>query len=96
MARNLLIENASLGQRAVIDPVSLPDLEVRGWVGVGRCSEPSRDPLLTDDEAAAAEAAEAARIAALLQSDAAPDVAVPQVTEPDVPQDAASPVSEEE
>jgi hypothetical protein len=77
MARNLLIANEQLGSRAVIDPVSLPDLEVRGWVGVGLCSEPSRVPLLTDAEAAAVAAAEAERIAALLKSDVAPAASRP-------------------
>lgn len=69
MARNLLVENKQLGTRAVIDPVSLPDHEVRGWVPIGLCSEPTREPLLTDEEAAAVAAAEAKRIARLLKSD---------------------------
>lgn len=72
MALNLVIENAQLNARALIDPDSLPDLEVRGWVGVGVCTEPGREPLLTDAETAAAAAVEAKRIAALLKSDAAP------------------------
>lgn len=65
MALELVIANEALGSRAVIDPSSLPDLEVRGWVAVGRTSVPSR--AVTDDEQAAADAAEAARVAALLK-----------------------------
>lgn len=78
MALNLVIENTALNARALIDPVALPQHELRGWVGVGLCSEPSRDPLLTDTEAAAAAAAEAERIAALLKSDAAPATSRPK------------------
>jgi hypothetical protein len=66
VARNLLIEHPVEGLRAVIDPVALRQHEDRGWVGVGLCSEPSRDPLLTDAEQAAADTAERERIAALL------------------------------
>lgn len=78
MALNLLIENAQLKSRAVIDPVSLRQYEVRGWVPVGACSEPGREPLLTDDELAAQDAADAERIAALLKSDAAPATSRPK------------------
>lgn len=79
MALNLVIENPQLGgARALIDPVALPQHEARGWVGVGPCSEPGREPLLTDAEQAAHDAAEAERVAALLKSDAAPATSRPK------------------
>ena len=79
MALELLIENTALGgARAVVDPVSLPAFEARGWVAVGICSEPGRDPLLTDAEFAAEAAAAAKRLAALRKSDAAPATSRPR------------------
>lgn len=79
LERNLLVENAQQGGvRTVIHPDSLPDLELRGFRAVGRCSDPSREPLLTDEEYAAAVEAENARIAALLKSDAAPATSRPR------------------
>lgn len=73
MALDLVIENAQLdGARALIDPEALLQHEVRGWVAVGFCSEPGRNPLLTDAEHAAALAAQAKRLEALRKSDAAP------------------------
>lgn len=77
MARNLLIEHPEFGHRAVIDPDALRQHELRGWVGVGLCSEPTRDPLLTDAEQAEANAAEAARIAALLAAPESDDASAP-------------------
>lgn len=68
----LVVNEQQGGVRALIHPDALPDLELRGWAAVGRCSDPSRSPLLTDEEHAAAIAAESARIAALLESDVAP------------------------
>jgi hypothetical protein len=71
MALDLVIENAGLDNaRAVIDRVSIRQYELRGWVAVGFTSEPTRDPVLTDVEQAAQDAADAERLA-LLESDAA-------------------------
>lgn len=72
MALNLVVANEALTARALIDPEALPELELRGWVAVGACSDPSRSPLRTDAEAAADAAAESKRVSALLKSDAAP------------------------
>ena len=72
MALDLVIENAGLDNaRAVIDRAAIRQHELRGWVAVGFTSEPTRDPILTDVEQAAQDAADAARLAAL-ESDAAP------------------------
>ena len=72
MARNLIVEHPQFGDvRAVIDPVTLHDHELRGYVAVGACSNPHRQPLLTDTEQAAYDASEAERVAALLKSDVA-------------------------
>ena len=63
MALELVIENAGLGGAcAVIDPVSIRQYEARGWVAVGFTSEPTRDPVLTDVEAADLEAETAKRL----------------------------------
>ena len=78
MALDLVIENAQFDNaRAVIDPVSIRQWELRGWVAVGYTSEPSRDPLLTDVEQAAQDAADAERLAAL-KPDAAPATSRPR------------------
>lgn len=61
----IVIEHAGLNARGVIDVEALPTYEPRGWVPVGVTSDQHRDPVLTDDEFAAAEATEAARLAAL-------------------------------
>ncbi len=80
MARNLVIEQPDLGLRALIDPDALRQHELRGWVGVGPCSDPFRDPIRTDAEQADFDAAEASRVAALLapESGAAPAVSRPR------------------
>ena len=63
----IVIEHPQLdGARAVIDTDALPEHELRGWVPVGPTSDPSRDPIRTDTEQAEHDAAEAARVAALL------------------------------
>lgn len=60
----VVIANESLGgARAAVPVESLPDWEARGWALIGPCSEPSRAPLLTDPEQAAADAALTARLA---------------------------------
>ena len=61
----VVIENASLdGARAVVAPESLKDWELRGFTAVGPTSVHGRAE--TDAEVEAAEQAEAARLAALL------------------------------
>ena len=72
MASIVIVNEALNGARALVAPDALPQFESRGWVAVGGCSEPSRDPIRTDTEFAADQAAESARIAALLKSDVAP------------------------
>lgn len=54
------------GGRSVVLDEAFPVFEGRGWVLVGEISDPSRDPLLTDDEhqAALAKADADARAAA--------------------------------
>ena len=53
--------------RAVIAVEALVAHEARGWVALGPCSDPLRDPIRTDAEQLAHDAAEAERIAALLK-----------------------------
>jgi hypothetical protein len=78
MALDLVIENAQFDNaRAVIDRVSIRQWELRGWAPVGFTSEPTRDPILTDVEQAAQNAADAERLAAL-ESDAAPATSRPR------------------
>lgn len=72
MASIVIVNDTLDGARSLVDPDALPQWEARGWVALGGCSEPGRTPVLTDTEYAAAQAAEAARVAALLRSDAAP------------------------
>lgn len=63
----IVIENPQLdGARAVIDTDALRDHELRGWRPVGPTSDPSRSPIRTDAEQSEWDAAEAARIAQLL------------------------------
>ena len=63
----IVIENPQLdGARAVIDTDALRDHELRGWQPVGPTSDPSRSPIRTDAEQSEWDAAEAARIAQLL------------------------------
>ncbi len=59
------------GARALSTTDALSAWEGRGFTAVGGCSDPAREPLLTDTEQAAHDAAEAERIAALLKSDPA-------------------------
>lgn len=62
-----VLENAALdGARILAHPDAIPQHEARGWVVVGPCSDPLRDPIRTDDEQAAFDASEAARLGALL------------------------------
>jgi hypothetical protein len=72
MAAHIVIENEALGARSLSSPEALPGWEGRGWVAVGGCSDPNREPIRTDAELTAHEKAEAERIAALLNPDAAP------------------------
>jgi len=62
----IVIFNEALDARAVIDTDALPEHELRGWAAVGPISDRSRDPLRTDAEQAEFDAAEAARIEAIL------------------------------
>ena len=62
-----VLENAALdGARILCHRDAIPQYEGRGWVVVGVCSDPAREPLRTDDEQAAFDASEAARLGALL------------------------------
>jgi len=61
----VVIENATINARGVIDAEALPTYEARGWVLVGVTSDQRRDPVLTDDEQAAADATAAAKVEAL-------------------------------
>lgn len=73
-ASHIVIENPTLDARSVCAPEALSAWEARGWVALGGTSDPARDPIRTDAEQAAHDAAEAERIAALLapKSDEAP------------------------
>ena len=87
----LLITNAAQGgARAVIHPDALVQHEARGWAALGPISDPSRDPLLTDAEQADADAALAARVAALLDPQASPGAAAAVSTAPKKPARAAA------
>lgn len=68
-AVHIVIEHADLGARSLCTPDALPAWEGRGWVALGGCSDPYRDPIRTDAEQSAFDASEAERIAALLKSD---------------------------
>lgn len=73
MAAHIVIENTALGGvRSLSTPDALPGWEARGWVALGGCADPGRDPLRTDAEQAAFDESEAVRIAGLLNPDAAP------------------------
>jgi hypothetical protein len=63
--------------RAVIAVDALTTHEARGWVALGPCSDPLRDPIRTDQEQAAHDAAEAERIAALLAPPSPDDAPAP-------------------
>lgn len=58
-------------RRAVIPAESMPAHEARGWVAIGPTSEPTREPIESDGEAAARYAAESAALAALVKADKA-------------------------
>ena len=70
----IVIENPQLdGARSLSTIDALSAWEGRGWVALGACTDPAREPIQTDTEFAAAQAADAKRIAALLKSDAKRD-----------------------
>ncbi len=73
----IVVENTTLGpdpRRIVINDGQLAFHEARGWVALGETTDPTRDPVRIDVEHIEAEAAHAARLAALAapKSDAAP------------------------
>ena len=77
----IVISNDAIGPetvRALSSPEALTSFEARGWVALGGCSDPARDPLRTDAEQLAYDKAERERIAALLKSDAAPATSRPR------------------
>jgi hypothetical protein len=78
-AVQIVIENPALSfARSLCTIDALSAWEGRGWVAVGACTDPSRDPIRTDTEQAEHDQAEAERIAALLKSDAAPATSRPR------------------
>ena len=58
-------------RRAVVPAEALSAYEARGWVAIGPTSEPTREPIESDGEAAARYAAESAALAALVKADKA-------------------------
>lgn len=81
MAQVLLANDALDGARILAQPEAVTQWEARGWVALGPCSDPFRDPLRTDVEQADHDAAQAARLAALSaapESDAAPATSRPK------------------
>lgn len=78
-AVHIVIENPSLSfARSLCTLDALAAWEGRGWVAVGACTDPAREPIRTDTEQAEHEQAEAQRIAALLESDVAPAASRPR------------------
>ena len=72
----VLANDALDGARILADVDALPQLEGRGWVPLGPCSDRHRDPLRTDAEQAAHDAEVAARAAAALNPKTSPGAAV--------------------